>query len=195
MLILTCALSHFSHVWLSVTPWTVAHHALVSMGSSRQEYCSGLPCLPPGDLPDPGIKSASLASPELASGFFTTSAPWEAHIVMRYWLHQIRRPDFSLCYCWWCWLVIWLRWGLSDCFLLKIPLLNKRQNKNCFYQTVNSSKAWTLSFPPKSRVVKCYTLYKLEIRWTFTGSCPIWKTPLPLRVNVDILKTREHLVL
>ena len=38
---------------------------------------SGLPCLPPGDLPDPGIEPMSLMSPELASGFFTTSANWE----------------------------------------------------------------------------------------------------------------------
>ena len=37
-----------------------------------------LPCPPPGDLPDPGIKPASLMSPSLAGGFFTTSAPWEA---------------------------------------------------------------------------------------------------------------------
>ena len=47
-------------------------------GISRQEYWSGLPFLPPGDLPDPGIEPASLASPALAGGFFTTSATWEA---------------------------------------------------------------------------------------------------------------------
>jgi len=48
------------------------------MGFSRQEYWSGLPCLPPGDLPDPGIEPGSLVSPVLAGGFFTTSATWEA---------------------------------------------------------------------------------------------------------------------
>ena len=42
--------------------WTVAHQAPLSMGFSRQEYWSGLPCPPPGDLPDPGIKPISLAS-------------------------------------------------------------------------------------------------------------------------------------
>ena len=42
---------------LSATPWTVAHQAPLSMGFSRQEYWSGLPCPPPGDLPDPGIES------------------------------------------------------------------------------------------------------------------------------------------
>ena len=40
------------------TPWTVAHQSPLSMEFSRQEYWSGLPCPPPGDLPDPGIKPA-----------------------------------------------------------------------------------------------------------------------------------------
>ena len=40
--------------------WTVAHHGFLSMGFSRQEYWSGLPCPPPGDLPDSGIKPRSL---------------------------------------------------------------------------------------------------------------------------------------
>ena len=48
--------NHFSHVWLFVTTWTVAHQAPLAMGFSRQEYCSGLPHLLPGDLPNPGIK-------------------------------------------------------------------------------------------------------------------------------------------
>ena len=48
------------------------------MGFSRQEYWSGLSCPPPGDLPDPGIETASLVSPALAGDFFTTSATWEA---------------------------------------------------------------------------------------------------------------------
>ena len=67
-------LSRFSHVLLFVTPWTVAHQAPLSMGFSRQEYWSGLPYLPPGDLPDPGIDLASLTSAALAGGFFTASA-------------------------------------------------------------------------------------------------------------------------
>ena len=56
--------SHFSHVRLFVTLWTVAHQAR-SMGFSRQEYWSGLPLPSPGDLPGPGIKPASSVSPEL----------------------------------------------------------------------------------------------------------------------------------
>ena len=50
----------------SVTLWTVAHQSPLSMGFSRQEYWSGLPCLPPGDLPDPGIKPTSLMAHALA---------------------------------------------------------------------------------------------------------------------------------
>ena len=75
---LKCMLSHFSHVRLFVTPWTVAHQAPLSMGFSRQEYWSGLPCPPPGDLPNPGIEPTSLTCPALAGRFFTTSATWEA---------------------------------------------------------------------------------------------------------------------
>ena len=56
----------------------IAHQVPLSMEFSRQEYWSGLPCPSPGDLPDPGIELASLASPPLAGGFFTTSATWEA---------------------------------------------------------------------------------------------------------------------
>ena len=50
---------------LFVTPWTVAHQAPLSMGLSRQEYWSGLPCPPPGDLPHPGIEHVSLVSSAL----------------------------------------------------------------------------------------------------------------------------------
>ena len=49
------------------------------MGFSRQEYWSGLPCPSPGELPDPGIESESLASCALVNRFFTTGATWEAH--------------------------------------------------------------------------------------------------------------------
>ena len=55
--------NRFSCVWLFVTLWVVAHQAPLSMGFSRQEYWSRLPCPPPGDLPDPGIEPASLTSP------------------------------------------------------------------------------------------------------------------------------------
>ena len=60
-------------------PMDFACQAPLSMGFSRQEYCSELPCPPPGDLPDPGIKLVSLRSPALAGKFFTASTTWEAH--------------------------------------------------------------------------------------------------------------------
>ena len=49
-----------------------------SIGFSRQEYWSGLPHPPPGDLRNPGIKPMSLTFPALADRFFTTSASWKA---------------------------------------------------------------------------------------------------------------------
>ena len=72
-------LSHFSRVQLHTTLWTVAFQALVSIGFSRQEYWSAVPFLSLGNLPDSEIKPVSLKSPAFASGFFTTSATWEAH--------------------------------------------------------------------------------------------------------------------
>ena len=72
-----CVLSCFSCVWFFATPQTVARQAPLSMGFSRQEYWSGLPCPPPGDLPDPGIKLTSLAT---ASGFFPAEPPGKAPI-------------------------------------------------------------------------------------------------------------------
>ena len=67
-------LSRFSRVRLLATLWTVARQAPLSMGFSRQEHWSGLPCSPPGDFPDPGIEPMSLMSPALAGVFFATDA-------------------------------------------------------------------------------------------------------------------------
>ena len=64
-LIYVYVLSHFSSIWLLVIPWTVACQAPLSLGFCRQEYWSGLPCPPPGDLPDPGMEPASSAAPAL----------------------------------------------------------------------------------------------------------------------------------
>ena len=74
-----CAgLSRLSRVRPCVTPWTVAPlQAPLSMGSSRQECWSGLPCLPPGDLPDPGIALVSSVSCT-RSELFITSVTWES---------------------------------------------------------------------------------------------------------------------
>ena len=67
-----------SHVQLFVTPWTVAHQVRLSMGFSRQEHWSGLPCPPPKDLSNPWIEPVSPESPALAGGLFTTSTTWKA---------------------------------------------------------------------------------------------------------------------
>ena len=69
-------LNHYVMSDSSVTPWTTACQASLSMGSPRQEYRSRLPFPPPGDLPDPGIKPTS---PALARGFCTTEPPGKPH--------------------------------------------------------------------------------------------------------------------
>ena len=74
-----CVPSLFSRVRVCAILWTVGHWASLSMGFSRQEYWSGLPCLPPEDFPDPGIEATSLMSSALAGRFFITSTTWEAH--------------------------------------------------------------------------------------------------------------------
>ena len=60
------------------TPWAVAHQTPLSMGFSRQESWRGWPFPPPGGLPAPGIKPASLMSPALAGGVLTSRSTWEA---------------------------------------------------------------------------------------------------------------------
>ena len=70
-----CMLSCFSCVWLFEKLWTIAHQANLSMGFLRQEYWSGLPFPPPGDLPNPGIQPMTLTLPTLACEFFTTGKP------------------------------------------------------------------------------------------------------------------------
>ena len=54
------------------TPWTVTYQAPLSMGFPRQDYWSGVPRPPPGDLPDPGTEAAP---PALPGVFFTTEPP------------------------------------------------------------------------------------------------------------------------
>ena len=61
-----------SHVRLFVIPWVVAIQAPLSMGFPRQEYWSGLPFPPPGDLPN---LETEPVSPALAGGFFATEPP------------------------------------------------------------------------------------------------------------------------
>ena len=74
-----------------VTPWIAAQQVPLYLGFSRQEYWSGLPCPPPGDLPDPGIEIESFTSPALAGRLFTTGATWmgEARCSAKYPLRII----------------------------------------------------------------------------------------------------------
>ena len=72
-------LSHFSHVQLFVTLWAVACQAPLFMGFSRQEYWSGLPCLPVGNLPDLDQTRVSYISC-IGRWFLTISTTWETHI-------------------------------------------------------------------------------------------------------------------
>ena len=83
--ILECMLSPFSHVWLCVTLWTVAHQAPLSMEFSSQEYWSGLSCPPPGNLPNPGIKPTSLMPPTLAGGLPLAPPGKPTNILTIYW--------------------------------------------------------------------------------------------------------------
>ena len=70
-----CMLNCLCQVRLFVIPWTVARQATLSMGFSRQEYWSGLPCPPPGIFPSQGSNPGLL---RLLHWYFTTSATWEA---------------------------------------------------------------------------------------------------------------------
>ena len=74
-------------------PQTVDHQAPLSMGFAKQEYWSGLPCPPPGDLLNPGTEAASPVSPALAGGFFTTNATCEASESPTYELKELKVPS------------------------------------------------------------------------------------------------------
>ena len=111
---LVCVISHFSHVWLFATLWTVAHQALLSMGFSKQEYWSGLPCPPLGDLPNPGMKPVSLASSALVCRFFTARASQVAVVVKNSPAKAGDRFGFGP----WIWKIPWRRkWQPTAVFL------------------------------------------------------------------------------
>ena len=82
---LACVRALYSHAQLFVTLWTEARRAPLTTGFSRQEYWRGLPCPPPGDRPDPGIKPSPLKAPALAGGLFPTSATREALSAVETW--------------------------------------------------------------------------------------------------------------
>ena len=73
-MILEITVPSFSRVQPFMTLWTITHHSLLSMGFSRQEYWSRLPCPSPGDLPDPGIEPGS---PALQADSLLTVPVWK----------------------------------------------------------------------------------------------------------------------
>ena len=80
-----------------MTPRTVDPQALLSMGFSKQEYWSELPCPAPGALPDSKIEPVSLTSLALAGGFFTTSTMWESRIYVNKWpIHFAAQQKLTL---------------------------------------------------------------------------------------------------
>ena len=87
-----CAQS-LSRVQLFATSCTVAHQAPLSMEFSKQESWSGLPCPPPGDLPDPGMEHASLMSPTLAGGSLPLARkPWLMYTYVRLKNQTLQSP-------------------------------------------------------------------------------------------------------
>ena len=124
----SCVCAVLSHIRLIVTPWTVAHHAPLSMGFFRQECWSGFPFPPAGDLLDPGAKLASPLSPALqADSLYTepscppdTHAGWVSLAPDSMWLFSLFKLDhlsFFLKMC--C-------WGRSPCTLCQLSTLRLR---------------------------------------------------------------------
>ena len=74
----------------SVTPWTIAHQASLSMGFSRQEYWSGMPFPIPGTLPDPGTESTYFFISCIDRHIFTTASPEKSTFLFIFWLKLIQ---------------------------------------------------------------------------------------------------------
>ena len=91
-----CAHS-LGHVQLVAVSWTVAFQAPLSMGFSRQECWSGLPCPPPGDLPNPGMEPMSLVSPALGGRFLTTSATRGAPYMNSWGVYYRKKEKWAEC--------------------------------------------------------------------------------------------------
>ena len=82
LFVLLCAVLG-CHAQLFTIPWTIPARLLCPWDFYCQEYWSGLPFPLPGDLPDPGIKPTSPASPALAGRFFTTASPGKPCVLLQ----------------------------------------------------------------------------------------------------------------
>ena len=85
-----CVLSCFSNVWLFATPWTIAHHASLSMGFSRQEYWSGVVISSSRGSSQPRIRTHLSRVSGIGRWVFTTEPPRESpggvHCAIYFWL-------------------------------------------------------------------------------------------------------------
>ena len=132
--------------WFCATLWTIDCQALLSMGFSREENWSGLPCPPPGNLSHLGIKPASLMSPSLIGRFFNTSATWETptvtwnlvlnekkagHVKLRFHLVPL-----------WTWVII--KCSLYPCFW-GFPGGNTGKESTCQCQRHRRQETWVQS--------------------------------------------------
>ena len=101
-----CVLRRFSRVWLFATPWTVAHQAPLSMAFFRQDYWSGLPCSPPGYLPNPGIETMLLMFPALAGSSLPLAPPGKPKL-WYYLLVNTVRIELNCRTPSWCFRIAW----------------------------------------------------------------------------------------
>ena len=135
-------LSHFSHVRLSVTPWTVPHQAPLSMGFCRQDYSSGLPCPPPGDLPNPRTE---LRSPALKADSLSSEPPGNQVVMCGCESWLIKKAE--------CWRIdafeLWRR-------LLRVPWTARRS-----YQPIFATLR-TTACPAFLSLTVCWSL---PVRW------------------------------
>ena len=118
-----------SPVWLFVILWTVAYQASLSMGFSRQEYWSGLPCPSPKDLPDPGIEPGS---PALEADALTSepcmSFKWDNWLRILFSLCLITKVNKFLLFLFWCCLAAQSCLTLcdpKDCSMPGFPVLHQ----------------------------------------------------------------------
>ena len=147
-----------SCVWLFAALWAVVHQALCPW-LSRQEHWSRLPFPTPGDLPNPGIKPASLASPALAGGFFTTvppGKPQENHLPRLITEQDLMGPSIissALAPLWRPWIAVSDACFLS-CFIdAKTPTKEKMLTAWWSWAQPQASSGlmmWTLATPPCS---------------------------------------------
>ena len=150
-------LHRFGHVWFCVTLWTGTHQAPLSVGFSRQEYWRGSTCLPPGDLPDPGIEPKSPAWPV---GSLLLAPPGKPLVRYKYYF-------FFLCsqYI----VSLPLTWkvfvGKSDDSLRGIPFCIAR----CFYLTAFRIPLLSLILVSLIIVCLCVDLFGFILLGTLSG--------------------------